>query len=347
MDPNYYEVSYDFTGFQNNSPTSPLPAPRLDDELLNIATSIASLVDAVKSVRRSDGQLVNEIVTYDSLSLALKLMLDPTNAELVAGAVAAAQAAAASAGGSSAAAAISAAAALVSEINAAASAATVNLSLYLPKSGNLAGMGSYVTARSNMGLGTAAVLDVGTAANRILQLDGSAKIPAVDGSQLYNIDVLPIGSVIFAFSIIPLVGTLELNGSLLSRATFARLWNHAQSGSVLVNEATWPSLPAAYSNGDLATSFRIPDIRGEFVRVWDNSRGVDAGRAMGAVQLDTFKDHTHTTTAAVQSGSQSDITPGSVAGAVDGARVSGGASTGAGTETRPRNIPLIACVKAY
>jgi hypothetical protein len=37
------------------------------------------------------------------------------------------------------------------------------------------------------GLGTAATLDVGTSANNIVQLDGSARLPAVDGSQLTNL----------------------------------------------------------------------------------------------------------------------------------------------------------------
>jgi hypothetical protein len=42
-------------------------------------------------------------------------------------------------------------------------------------------------ARTNLGLGTAATLNAGTAANNLVQLDGSAKLPAVDGSQLTNI----------------------------------------------------------------------------------------------------------------------------------------------------------------
>lgn len=42
-------------------------------------------------------------------------------------------------------------------------------------------------ARTNLGLGTAAIYNVGTAAGNIVQLDGSAKLPAVDGSQLTNI----------------------------------------------------------------------------------------------------------------------------------------------------------------
>ncbi len=42
------------------------------------------------------------------------------------------------------------------------------------------------------GLGTAATQDVGTSASNVVQLDGTAKLPAVDGSQLTN---LPSGSV--------------------------------------------------------------------------------------------------------------------------------------------------------
>jgi hypothetical protein len=43
------------------------------------------------------------------------------------------------------------------------------------------------------GLGTAATLNVGTSANNIVQLDGSARLPAVDGSQLTNIDAASAG----------------------------------------------------------------------------------------------------------------------------------------------------------
>tara|TARA_R110001583_G_scaffold187060_1_gene348104 strand:+ start:450 stop:2720 length:2271 start_codon:yes stop_codon:yes gene_type:complete len=41
--------------------------------------------------------------------------------------------------------------------------------------------------RTTLGLGTAAVLNVGTGANNIPQLDGSSRLPAVDGSQLTNV----------------------------------------------------------------------------------------------------------------------------------------------------------------
>jgi hypothetical protein len=44
------------------------------------------------------------------------------------------------------------------------------------------------TARTTLGLGTAATQDTGTSANNVVQLDGTAKLPAVDGSQLTGID---------------------------------------------------------------------------------------------------------------------------------------------------------------
>jgi len=48
------------------------------------------------------------------------------------------------------------------------------------------------TARTSLGLGTAAVVDTGTSANNVVVLDGSARLPAVDGSQLTN---LPSGGI--------------------------------------------------------------------------------------------------------------------------------------------------------
>lgn len=54
---------------------------------------------------------------------------------------------------------------------------------------NLSDLASASTARTNLGLGTAAVLNVGTSANQVVQLNGSAQLPAVDGSLLTGINI--------------------------------------------------------------------------------------------------------------------------------------------------------------
>lgn len=52
--------------------------------------------------------------------------------------------------------------------------------------------------------------------------------------------------------------------------------------------ATYPKLALAYPSGVL------PDLRGEFLRGWDDGRGVDAGRALLSLKLDTLQGHKHT-----------------------------------------------------
>ena len=55
---------------------------------------------------------------------------------------------------------------------------------------------SGATARTSLGLCTAATLNVGTGANNIVQLNGSAQLPAVDGSLLTGIVAIPTGAIL-------------------------------------------------------------------------------------------------------------------------------------------------------
>ena len=72
-DPSKYTPTYSFTGFQAQYPTSPMPAPRLDEQFDNISQSLNQGVDALRDIRRSDGKLKNQIVTPETLSPGLNI----------------------------------------------------------------------------------------------------------------------------------------------------------------------------------------------------------------------------------------------------------------------------------
>jgi len=102
-----------------------------------------------------------------------------------------------------------------------------------------------------------------------------------------------------------------------------------------------------YGLGDGATTFNVPDLRGEFRRGWDDGRGVDAGRGAGTWQADEFKQHNH------NDGFNADNTMGvktaDLAGSTYSIVVDNPVTPydirRGGAETRPRNRALLACIK--
>lgn len=67
---------------------------------------------------------------------------------------------------------------------AAAAAAAASVSLPIPVASGGTGAIDVATARGNLGLGSAATKTAGTAANNVVQLDATGKLPAIDGSAL-------------------------------------------------------------------------------------------------------------------------------------------------------------------
>ena len=57
------------------------------------------------------------------------------------------------------------------------------------------------TVRTSLGLGTAAVANTGTSASNVVVLDGSARLPAVDGSQLTNLPATGDGGIAMAIAL--------------------------------------------------------------------------------------------------------------------------------------------------
>jgi microcystin-dependent protein len=84
-----------------------------------------------------------------------------------------------------------------------------------------------------------------------------------------------------------------LNGNFFKRAEWPWLWDFAQASGVLTTEAARLTREGAWTTGDGASTFRIPEVRGEFLRVLDENRGMDVGRVVGSLQNHALQSHNH------------------------------------------------------
>lgn len=84
-----------------------------------------------------------------------------------------------------------------------------------------------------------------------------------------------------------------LNGNFFKRAEWPWLWDFAQASGVLTTEAARFTREGAWTTGDGASTFRIPEVRGEFLRVLDENRGMDVGRVVGSLQNHALQSHNH------------------------------------------------------
>lgn len=131
------------------------------------------------------------------------------------------------------------------------------------------GASTAANARTNLGLGTVATLNVGTSANNVVQLDGSARLPAVDGSQLTN---LPVSSALPTGSVMPYAGATAPSGWLLC---------FGQTVSRTTNATLFAVIGTTYGAGDGSTTFGIPDLRGRVIAGQDDMGGTSANRLTG------------------------------------------------------------------
>lgn len=138
----------------------------------------------------------------------------------------------------------------------------------------------------------------------------------------------------------PSAGSLECDGAAVSRLVFSRLFN---------------KIGVRFGTGDGSTTFNIPDLRGEFIRGFDNGAGNDpdagsrtdsgdgtSGDNVGTKQLDQFDSHTHTVVGDGTSSAGSGFA-GEIGQDTDGSSFTTNAR--GGSETRPRNIYMMYCIK--
>ncbi len=174
------------------------------------------------------------------------------------------------------------------------------------------------------------------------QTESSTRASLVEGLQA-QIDALkaecvPTGAVeYFAMTVAP-QGWLKADGSVVSRSQYDKLF--AAVGTL-------------FGVGDGSTTFNLPDLRGEFIRGFDDARGVDSGRTVGSVQADENKTHSHEIEsnyndyyAGTGNGGPFRLTGNDGTTTTDGhADFFVNTESAGGTETRPRNLALLACIK--
>lgn len=156
-----------------------------------------------------------------------------------------------------------------------------------------------------------------------LQLSTPAVIANVDNNhvvvfvykkkEIVGNELVVTGMVVhFASPLVP-DGWLVCDGSEVSQVKYSELYK---------------VVGGIYGECEDENNFRLPDLRGSFIRGYDYGRGLDEGRQFGSEQEDALQDHSH------YSGS---VVTRSMVGEATVARVA--------DETRPYNIALLPCIK--
>lgn len=104
-----------------------------------------------------------------------------------------------------------------------------------------------------------------------------------------------IGQIVFEPRTAARAGYVKANGAPLNRADYPALWAYAQASGALVAEKDWANGNwGCFSDGDGSTTFRIPELRGEFIRCWADGRDdIDAQRRIGSYQSGQNQSHAH------------------------------------------------------
>ena len=182
---------------------------------------------------------------------------------------------------------------------------------------------------------------------------GSAEI-AKEYAEYANQNGIPVGTVVYFAAVFPPAGYLKADGSAVGRETYPDLF---------------AAIGTTFGEGDGETTFNVPDLRGEFIRGFDSSRGVDSGRTFGSGQGDAIRNLTgqlgdsHSVSLNVKNPT------GSINGVAQMTSMSGDTlmystypnpdwrlanirfdaslQVPTANENRPRNVALLACIKAF
>ena len=264
-----------------------------------------------------------------------------------------------------------------------ATAINPSLAPYLPKDGSQAMTGeltlSSSTPAASLSAASKGYVDTGLATkqNTLTYTPANKAGDTFTGPVVLNADP----SVALGAATKQYVDAADALKASLSGATFTGPVVLATSPTVALGAATkgyvdsvvpagiimlWASttVPAGWleCNGQSTTGYaalaavvgaNVPDLRGEFVRGWDNGRGIDPARSIKSAQSDAFQGHFHDFYSDNEQTSgggggrsvraKNTLQPNGTVGSASTDGINGSPRTS--SETRPRNIALMYIIK--
>jgi microcystin-dependent protein len=205
-----------------------------------------------------------------------------------------------------------------------------NVSLTSGISGTLpvgnGGTGATSLVQNNVLLGN------GTSALQVVAPGDSGNVLTSNGTTWQSVtpSYPPVGTIITVATSTAPSGYLKANGDAVSRSTYAALF---------------AAIGTTFGDGDGSTTFNLPDLRGEFIRGWDDGRGVDSGRTLGSAQADELKSHTHSLTWHTPQTQTFFPQANLLSRGANFPQDTTATGSSGGSETRPRNVALLVCIK--
>jgi len=173
------------------------------------------------------------------------------------------------------------------------------------------------TVEGGTGIGTADIIDEAVTATKLGPTAIEDKLGFTPQESVAALTASEINALLNRVGIVePYIGSTAPGGALIcdggtigsassggtSRANadtatlYALIWALNATDYPITDSAGGASTRGANAAADFAANKRLPlpELRAQFIRGWDNSRGVDTGRALGSPQADQYPQHSHT-----------------------------------------------------
>lgn len=154
---------------------------------------------------------------------------------------------------------------------------------------------------------------------------------------------------------VPPNGFLFAEGQLVLRSDYPELWSKLylddpdNGYDLTVSDDDRFLYPGSFTSGDGTTTFRLPDLRGLFIRGWDAGKGYDYNRELTSLQNDNIRKHSHTFEAGVLTSYDTNIGSASNTAQYSNDPLNvvslSTAEYGSEEDTRPKNVSLRYLIK--